>query len=76
VPLWAYAEYLPPACRISANDPWEGASVWQLAERPGRGADGEGAQIWATTEAAQLTSESISSLGKLVASPAPTRARA
>lgn len=35
--LWAYAEYLPAACRISTKDPWDGAPVSQLAERPAPG---------------------------------------
>jgi hypothetical protein len=35
----------------------------------------KGTRIWATTEVAPLTSEAISSVGKLVARPAATRAR-
>jgi integrase len=52
--LWAYAEYLPAACRISTKDPWEGAPVSQLAECPAPGRFNATARIAETTMQALL----------------------
>ncbi|MFJ4582651.1 integrase SAM domain protein [Streptomyces echinatus] len=35
--LWAYGEHLPAVCRLATVEPWQGQSLRELADMPGRG---------------------------------------
>jgi integrase len=52
--LWAYGEHLPAVCRLETAEPWQGASLSELAELPPKGRFNATPRIAAATMEALL----------------------